>query len=320
MSDSNFLHRLDGGTGNVRIAVVGCGGAGCNAIGSLGINAGGVARTIAVNTDAAHLLTVQAGKKLLIGRNITAGRGAGGNAEIGRSAAEEARKTVREELSGTDMVFVIAGMGGGTGSGASSVIASAAREAGAMPISIVTMPFSFERGRRERAKDYLRELVHVSESTVILENQKIIELYPEQNVYSAFGLMNTLISDLVLNLSSTLVKPSLINVSYGDFRSVMRTGKTSTLIFNENSDIDVLVRGAVTKPFFQNTIKAAKGALIHVSGGSAMTLGRMHRIIAEAQEALGGCSNVILGARDDGRKNDILSLTAVVTGLEQAIS
>ncbi len=302
-------------SGRPRVTVVGCGGAGNNTINSIHLNVTGIARTIALNTDAAHLLRVRADRKLLIGRGMTGGRGAGGNVQLALRAAEEARDSIRKEIEGSDMVFILAGMGGGTGTGSSIVVASAAREAGALPVSIVSMPFAFEKGRKERAGDYLRELVNLSESTVMLENDRLAAAFPDQNMHNAFTVMDTLISDLVSNVTSALVRPSLLNINYSDMRSVMRSGKMATMIFSENEDVPSLVRDAVRLPMLQQSICDAKGAIIHVSGGKSLTLEKMHRILEQAHGSLGRCANIILGAREDDRESAVLSMTAIVTGV-----
>ncbi len=298
-----------------RVTVVGCGGAGNNTINSIHRSITGVARTVALNTDAAHLLSIRADKKLLIGRGTTGGRGAGGNVQLGRRAAEEAKDSIRREIEGSDMVFILAGMGGGTGTGSSIVVASAAREAGVLPVSIVSMPFAFEKGRTERARDYLRELVFLSESTVMLENDRLAAAFPDQSMHSAFTVMDTLISDLVSNVTNALVRPSLLNINYSDLRSVMRSGKTSTMIFSENEDVYSLVRDAVRLPMLQQSISDAKGAIIHVSGGKSLTLEKVHRILEQAHNSLGRYANIILGAREDERESPLLSMTAIVTGV-----
>lgn len=313
MSNENFTETGAISRGYPRVTVFGCGGAGNNTISSMNLK--GVAKTVALNTDAAHLLRVRADRKLLIGREATRGRGAGGNVELARHVAEEAKDSIRREIEGSDMVFILAGMGGGTGTGSSIVVASAAREAGAMPVSIVSMPFGFEKGRTERAREYLKELVYMSESTVMLENDRLTAAFPDQNLYSAFSVMDTLISDLVSNVTGALVKPSLLNINYSDMRSVMRSGKTSTMIFSENEDVYSLVRDAVRLPMLQSSIADAKGALIHISGGKSLTLEKMHRILEQAHGSLGRCANIILGARDDNRESAILSMTAIVTGI-----
>ncbi len=308
-SDADVLRRS-----RPSVTVFGCGGAGNNTVNSMHHNLTGIARTVALNTDASHLLRVRADRKLLIGRGTTGGRGAGGNVQLARRAAEESKDSIRKEIEGSDMVFILAGMGGGTGTGASVVVASAAREAGALPVSIVSMPFAFEKGRKERARDYLRELVLVSESTVLLENDRLAAVFPDQNMHSAFGVMDTLVSDLVSNVTSTLVKPSLLNINYSDLRSVMKSGKTSTMIFSENEDVSSLVSDAVKLPMLQMSVADARGAIIHVSGGKSLTLEKVHRILEQAQSSLGRCANIILGAREDDRVGPLLSMTAIVTG------
>ena len=297
------------------IMVVGCGGAGNNTVDSLSRGGGVIARTLAINTDAAHLLRISANRKLLIGRETTKGRGTGGDVELGRRLSEQARESIAAELRGSDVVFIIAGMGGGTGTGCSSVVASAARDMGALPISIVSMPFSFERARLARAKDYVRELIYSSESTVLLENDRIASVFPEQNVYNAFAVMDTLVSGLIDNITGTLLRPSVMNINYSDLRSVMSCGKTATMIFGENSDASSLVSDSLRRPLFQNSISDARGALIHLSGGRLMTLEKVHKVLEQAHNAFSGCRNIILGAREDGRDDDVMSLTAIVTGI-----
>jgi cell division protein FtsZ len=297
------------------ITVVGCGGAGNNTLNSLSRGRTVTAKTLAINSDAAHLLRISADRKLLIGRAETGGRGTGGNVELGRRLSEEARGSIERELRGSDVVFIVAGMGGGTGTACSAVAASAARDVGALPISIVSMPFSFERARVAQAKDYVRELIYSSESTVLLENDRIASVFPEQNIYNAFAVMDTLVSDLISNVTGALLGPSVMNISYSDLRSVMHCGKTATMVFGENSDVCSLVNSAMRRPLFQDTIRDARGALMHLCGGKRMTLEKVHAVLEQAHNAFSGCRNIILGAREDGRESDIMSLTAIVTGI-----
>ncbi len=299
----------------LRVAVVGCGGAGNNALDNITLQGMGSVKTVALNTDAGHLLRIRAQKKILVGREFTGGRGSGGNVALARRAAELSRNRLLAELDGSSLVFILAGMGGGTGTGASPIVASAAKEVGALAVSIASMPFEFERGRSEKAKDYVRELIHESDSTVLLENSMLMKQFPELTVQQAFAVMDTLTSQVVTNVAGSLLSPSLMNIDYSDMRTIFSRGGASTVICGENEDVKSLVEDAARHPLLQTNLSEASGALVHVSGGVALTLEKTHGILRGISDFVGRRAHIIMGARQDDRKDRALSVTAIVTGV-----
>lgn len=299
----------------LKVAVVGCGGAGNNVLTNINLQEIDSVRTIALNTDASHLLRIKAQRKLLLGREETGGRGSGGNVPLARKIAERSRSRLSAELEGSDLVFILAGMGGGTGTGFSPVVASVAKDLGALAVSITSMPFDFERGRIERAKDYVRELMYASDSTVILENNRLLKQFPHLTVPQAFRIMDVLTSEVVSNVTNSILKPSLVNIDYADLKTVFRNGKLSTMIFSQNEDADMLVRDAIRHPMLQADMSDASGALVHVSGGRTLTLEKTHKILKGISDFVGRRSHIIMGARQEDSSDPLLSVTAVVTGL-----
>ena len=297
------------------VAVVGCGGAGNNALNNLDFEGTDNLKTIALNTDAGHLVRIKANSKILIGREFTGGRGAGGNVALARKAAELSRDRLKTELRGSSLVFILSGMGGGTGTGTAPVVASVARETGALAVSITSMPFDFERGRVERARDYVRELIHESDSTVIMENSRLVRQFPELTMQQAFAVMDTLTSQIVTNVSGSLLKPSMMNIDYADMRTIFRGGGTSTVICSENEDVRALVDDAARHPLLQTNLARASGAVVHVSGGEALTLEKTHGILKGISDFIGSRAHIIMGARQVDRNDSVLSVTAIVTGV-----
>lgn len=206
---------------DTNIYVVGVGGGGNNSIDRLSRMGVHGATTIAVNTDRKHLENKKADKKMLIGRELNKGMGAGGNPSIGRECAEAASGGFKKLFSGADLVFLTTGLGGGTGTGAAPLITKIARKSGAMVISIVTLPFSVEGNRRELAWRGLQQIESYANSTITLDNDKLVEVSPEMPLDRGFGMMDSVISNLVKSVTETITKQSLINLDFNDLRSVL---------------------------------------------------------------------------------------------------
>ncbi len=207
-----------------RIMVVGCGGGGSNTVDNLTVNGVRGAKTICLNTDAGHLSIVNADQKILIGREKTRGLGAGGHPEVGRMAAQETRDELRQALSGADMAFVTCGLGGGTGTGSAPVVAEMAKAQGAIVMSVVTMPFKLEGTRMQKAEDGLAALRAVSDTVVVIENQKLLEYCGDMPLKKAFAVGDELIATMIRGLSELITQPSLVNLDYADVKAVMSKG------------------------------------------------------------------------------------------------
>ena len=302
-----------------RIVVVGCGGSGCNTVNRLynmGIN---TATTIAVNTDKQHLLMIKAHKRVLIGRSLTRGLGAGGYPEIGRKAAELARNKLEELLSDADIVFICVGLGGGTGTGAAPVIADIAKKQGAIVISFAQMPFKFEGARIQKAIQGLNELKEVCDTVVVLDNNKLLEYYPNLPIDAAFSVMDQLISETIKGLSETIMTPSLVNIDFADLKAVMDHGGVAVMLVGEAKSQDkanAVVRECLSHPLLDVDYRGATGALIHISGGHDLTLKEAEEIIRNLTFELAENANVIWGARISKEFEGFVRTVAIMTGIK----
>ncbi len=300
-----------------RIVVVGVGGAGNNSVNrlhSLGI-AG--AETIAVNTDANHLSIVQADKKILIGA-LTKGLGAGGNPEVAEKSAEMSKEVIAKTIGRTDLLFITAGMGGGTGTGAAPVIAQIARENGAVVIAMVSMPFAVERGRIKVAERGLKRLREHAHTVIVLSNDGLVKLVPNQPIEQALNVMDHLIADTIKGISESITQPSLINIDYADVKSIAELGGVGTLLVGEAKGRDKaksVVKSLLSNPLMDIDIKGAKGCLLHVIGGPDLTLREANEISEELTRELDINANVIWGARIRRGFDDKVRVMAIVNGV-----
>lgn len=312
-------NRLTGlGIGKARILAVGVGGAGNNTINRLyTIGVRGV-ETIAVNTDAQHLEMIRANKKVLIGKETTRGLGAGGDPEIARRAAEESISELRESMKG-DMVFVAAGMGGGTGTGAAPVIARVAKENGALVIGVVTLPFALERARISKARDGLKELRKHCDTVVAIDNNKLLDLAPHLPVDEAFSVADEVLAQMVKGISETIALPSLINLDFADVKAVMGNGEVAMVGLGESNGRDRVresVYSALNNPLLEVDYSNCKGALIHITGGPDMTLSEANEVGEIVTENMGPGAQVIWGARVDEEFMGRLRVMVIMTGVK----
>ncbi|HQN30704.1 MAG TPA: cell division protein FtsZ, partial [Methanothrix soehngenii] len=234
-----------------RILIVGCGGAGGNTINRLKRMGLMGAKTIAINTDRQHLETVSADEKMLIGRKLTRGMGAGGDPEVGRKAAESARTDIEDLLRGADLVFVLAGMGGGTGTGSAPVVARIARQEGALVVAMVTTPFHMERKRIFIAEEGLENLRNYANTSIVMDNNRLLERAPHLPFQEAFSLVDGITGEIIQGICETLTTPSLINLDYADVHTIMNTGGASFMLVGEGSmkkSPENIVRSALNNP------------------------------------------------------------------------
>ena len=286
--------------GKANIKVIGCGGMGSNAVTWLfnkGING---ATIYAANTDALHLSVTKADEKILIGKELTKGLGAGGQPQKGREAAKEALVDVKKSVGQADMVFVIAGMGGGTGTGSAPVVAQVAKESGAVVIGVVTMPFESEKARIDKAEFGLQELRDVTDTCIVLDNNRLVDIAGQLPIEQAFAVANELISTMIKGIVETITLPSLINLDYADVSAIMRGGDVSVIGIGENDSQDRVneaVRQALTHPLLDVDYKGASGALIHVTCGPDLKLEEFDVIGRTVSENLSQDAQVIIGAR-----------------------
>lgn len=305
--------------GKARIVVVGCGGAGNNTINRLHhMDVKGI-ETIAVNTDKQDLDRVNADKKILVGRTITRGLGAGGNPDVGRRATEMARNTITEVLTGADLVFVTAGMGGGTGTGSAPVVASIAKELGAIVVGMVSTPFNVERARAIKAEEGLIALQNAADTVIVLDNNKLLDFAPNLPIGQAFSVMDQLIADTTRGISETITQPSLINLDYADVRTVMSRGGVAVMIVGESNNRDRgqdVVQRALNNPLLDVDYRGATGALVHITGGPDMTLRDAEEIASSITYDLDPHADVIWGARIRDDFEGKLKVMAIMTGVQ----
>jgi cell division protein FtsZ len=305
---------------SARIRVVGVGGAGNNAVNRM-IDArlSGV-EFIAINTDAQALEGSKASNKIQIGERCTKGLGAGANPEVGKKAIEEDRETVAESLAGSDMVFVTAGMGGGTGTGAAPTVAEIARQIGALTVAVVTKPFTFEGNRRmNKALMGIDELKDRVDTMIVIPNQRLIEVVDKDTTFSqAFLMADETLLHATRGISDLITVPGIINCDFADVRTIMQargealmgTGYGS----GENAGADA-AKSAINSPLLENTcISGAKGVLINVCGGDEMTLTQVNDATNVVYEAAGSDAEIIFGAVIDGNMGDEMRVTVIATG------
>lgn len=303
----------------VRIAVLGVGGGGCNTIDRMmkaGIKS---ATTIAINTDQKHLKMVDAHKRLLIGATITKGLGAGGFPEVAQKCAELSRDKLTEVIGENELVFLCAGMGGGTGTGAAPIVADIAKQQGAIVVSVVTYPFSLERARLKKAQWGLQELAKKSDTVIVIDNNRLVTYVPNLPINEAFNLADAITTRAVKGIADTIMFPSLMNIDYADVKSVMENGGVSLISIGEGKGpdkVDQVIKNTLEHPLLDVSYEGAKGALLHIGGGVQLTLGESVEIAERISESFDKTANVKMGARLDPTYGDIISVTSIVTGIK----
>ncbi|MEM0482637.1 MAG: cell division protein FtsZ [Nitrososphaerota archaeon] len=306
----------------VKIKLIGLGGAGSNTVHRLVSSGLYGATAIAANTDRQHLDTVNAHHKILLGPKTTRDHGAGGNPEIGKLAAEESIEEIRKALDGSDLVFIAAGLGGGTGTGAAPVCAKVARELGAIVVGVVTMPFRFEGGVRKRiALRGLSELQQYVNTVVVVDNNRLLELYPQYNLKTAFALADEVINNMILSITESIVKPSLINIDFEDFKTVVARGRLATLGIGRSSSpnrAEEATFNALQSPLFEGSVglEGVSAAIVHVTGGEDMKLKEASRPPEIIYELMGDDGLIVWGARVDNYYNSTVQVSLILAGLE----
>ena len=305
--------------GKANIKVIGVGGMGCNAVTWLfnkGING---ATVYATNTDALHLSVSKADEKLLLGKELTRGLGAGGNYQTGREAAKEALSDLKKAVSGADMVFVLAGMGGGTGTGGAPIVAQLSKETGAVVIGVVTMPFESEKARMDKAEFGLQELREVTDTCIVLDNNRLVDIAGQLPIESAFAVANELVSTMVKGIVETITLPSLINLDYADVSAIMKDGGVAVIGMGEDDSserVTQAVKQALTHPLLDVDYKGATGALIHVTCGPDLKLEEFDHIGRIVSDNLGPEANVIIGARISKEFAGRVRVITIMTGVK----
>jgi cell division protein FtsZ len=303
---------------NCHIAVIGVGGAGNNTVTRLMEMSVSGAECIAINTDALHLSASRANRKLLIGEKLTKGIGVGGDPKLGRAAIEESRKQVEDLLSNVDIVFIMAGLGGGTGTGAAPIIAEIARRKGAVTVGVVTTPFRIEKGRMSYAATALIEMRRQCDTVVVIDNNKLMQLVPQLPINEAFRVADQVLANMIRGIVETISAPSLINLDFADFKTIVRKGGVAVVGVGESdapNRAEEAVRNALRSPLLNVDYAGATGALIHVTGDSQMTIEEANRVGEIVTEMMDGNALVIWGARVNPELNGKLKVTLFMTGV-----
>ncbi len=306
-----------------RIKVIGVGGGGCNAVNRMiRAKVEGV-EFIAANTDLQALKMCQAPVKLQLGAKLTRGLGAGANPEIGRKAALEDTDRIIEVLEGADMVFVTAGLGGGTGSGAAPVVATLASELGALTVAVVTRPFAFEgRRRAAQAEQALQELVGVVDTVIVIPNERLMECVERgTSFFEAFRIADDILRQAVQGISDIITVPGIINRDFADVKTIMKGqgyGVMGTAVASGANRAVEAAHRAINSPLLEeNSIQGAQGILLNVTGSSSLTLHEVHEAASIVQQAAHENANIIFGAVQDEALKDSVKITVIAAGFRQ---
>ncbi|WP_049903588.1 cell division protein FtsZ [Halococcus agarilyticus] len=304
-----------------QITVVGCGGAGSNTVTRMDEEGIHGAKLVAANTDAQHLVEqVHADTKILMGRERTGGRGAGSVPKIGEEAARETIDDIRESIDGSDMVFVTAGLGGGTGTGAAPVVAQAAQEAGALTIAIATIPFTAEGERRRSNADAgLERLRAVSDTVIVVPNDRLLEYAPNLPLQDAFTICDRVLMRSVKGMTELITKPGLVNVDFADVRTVMENGGVAMIGLGESDSENKArdsIQSALRSPLLDVEFKGASSALVNVVGGPDMSIEEAEGVVEEIYDRIDPDARIIWGASVDESFSGTMETMIVVTGVE----
>lgn len=307
----------------VRISIIGCGGGGSNTIRRL--NQSGIfgASLVAANTDARHLLLLNAPHKVLLGRRLTRGLGAGAIPEVGNQAAEEAREDIRKYVEHDDVVFITAGMGGGTGTGSIPVVAQIAKENRALVMAVVTLPFKAEGTMRmQNALRGLERLRNYADTTVVIPNDKLLEIVPRLPLDAAFRVADEVLSQCIKGITEIVTKPGLVNIDFADIKTIMGSGGVAMIGIGESSGpkderVEDALRQALSSPLLGDVdIREARGALIRVVGGNDMTLKEAERVAEAASSSMGPKSRIIWGCSVEPESEGKIKVLVVITGVK----
>jgi len=302
------------------IKIFGCGGGGSNTINRLYDSNIRDAELYACNTDAQHLLITRANHKILLGRRSTRGLGAGALPQVGEESAREAEEDLRKALNGTDIVFVTAGLGGGTGTGSAPYVAQMAKDMGALTIAIVTSPFKAEGViRSENAEWGLERLRSVADTVIVVPNEKLLEICPRHSLNAAFKVADEVLMRAIKGITEMITKPGLVNLDFNDLKTIMKGAGVAMIGLGEGEDEDKVedaVAGAINSPLIDVDINGASGALIAVTGGEDMTVSEAEKVAEIIQSKLSPNARIIWGASIDPTLENKMRVMVVVTGVK----
>ena len=306
------------------IKVMGVGGAGNNTVSRM-MQVGVVgAQIIAANTDAQDLLYTDAEKKVLIGRDLTKGLGAGADPNVGMEAARESREDIKDALKGGDMVFITCGLGGGTGTGASPVIADIAKKMGLLTVGVVTLPFSMEgKQRMDNARKGLNELQKIVDTLIVIPNDKLLEIVPDVSIISAFKICDEILVNAVKGITELVTKPGLVNLDFADIRAVMTNGGIAMIGMGESDTENRAVEAvekALNNPLLDVDIEGANGALVNVSGGIDVTIKECQEIVEAVSTKINTDAKIIWGAQISKELGDVVRALLIITGVKAPLA
>jgi cell division protein FtsZ len=305
-----------------KIKVIGVGGGGNNSLNrmkEIGIRGG---ELIAINTDAQDLLYTNADQKILIGKELTHGLGAGSNPRVGEEAAKESEQEIKKKISGSDMIFITCGLGGGTGTGAAPVIANLAKKQGALTIGVVTLPFTIEgRKRIENSMDGLERMEAVVDTLIVIPNDKLLELAPELPLHTAFKIADEILTNAVKGVTELVTSSGLVNLDFADIKAVMVDGGVSLIGMGESDTgqraLDA-VEKAINNPLLDVDISNATGSLVNIIGGPDMSLDECKLVIEHIGEKLSPEAKLIWGAQISEDMEKSLRVLLIVTGVKSS--
>jgi len=302
------------------ITVVGCGGAGGNTVNRMTEEGIHGAKLVAANTDVQHLVNIEADTKILMGQQKTQGRGAGSLPQVGEEAAIESQEEIQDAINGSDMVFVTAGLGGGTGTGSAPVVAKAARESGALTIAIVTTPFTAEgEVRRTNAEAGLERLRDVSDTVIVVPNDRLLDSVGKLPVRQAFKVSDEVLMRSVKGITELITMPGLVNLDFADVRTVMEKGGVAMIGLGESdsdSKAQDSVKSALRSPLLDVDISSANSALVNVTGGTDMSIEEAEGVVEEIYDRIDPDARIIWGTSVDEELEGEMRTMIVVTGVE----
>ncbi len=316
--DDELIKILSGLRTNIKI--IGCGGGGTNTIDRLVETGITGAEMYAANTDAQHLLIIRSPHKILLGRRSTRGLGAGALPQVGEEAAREAEDDIRKSIQGADIVFITAGLGGGTGTGAAPFIAQLAKEMGALTIAICTSPFKAEGAiRAENAEWGLERLRNVADTVIVIPNDKLLELVPRLSLNAAFKVADEVLVRSIKGITEVITKPVLVNLDFNDLKTIMKGGGVAMIGLGEGEGeerANDAVNEAINSPLIDVDISGANGALVNVVGGNDMTVSEAEKVAEMIQTKISPSARIIWGAAIDPTLEKKMRVMVVLTGVK----
>ena len=305
-----------------RVKVIGCGGGGGNSVSrmkEIGIKG---AEIIAINTDAQDLLYTNVDHKILIGRELTHGLGAGSNPKVGEQAAKESEHEIKKKLSESDLVFITCGLGGGTGTGSAPVVAEIAKRNGALTIGVVTLPFTVEGQKRIENSQYgLEKMASIVDTLIVIPNDKLLEIAPELPIHTAFKVADEILTNAVKGITELITKAGLVNLDFADVKAVMTNGGVSLIWIGESDSQDrarEAVEKAINNPLLDVDITDAKGALVNIIGGNDMSLDEYKKVMEIVGSKVAPDAKIISGAQISPDMGNTLKVLLIVTGVKSS--